>query len=215
MQLKRLTIFMMGVLLSVSTAQEVQTPGMDNGKKDLKIGDIAPSWALMYAPAKFEFSKTWSVEEGKRLRLFSSQPDRHLLLLSFFATWCTPCMKELPILEEIYQKYKDERIKFFLIDITEATRNNPGLENMPKAGPFLQEKGVTMQILYDTRGTVMKRYNAQTLPRLFIVDGNQIVQMARRGFHEGEEEQFKKELSEMIEALLAELPEAKNGSGKS
>ncbi|MBC8345005.1 MAG: TlpA family protein disulfide reductase [Candidatus Marinimicrobia bacterium] len=196
---------------SIFGQAEANTPGMKNGdEKDLKIGDVAPSWALMYGPGQFEFLKNWSEEEGKRLRKFTTQPDRHAVLMSFFATWCQPCMKELPILEEVYQKYKNERIKFFLVDITEATRTNPGYEDMPKAGPFLKKKGVTMQILFDTRGTVMKRYNAQTLPRLFMMDGNRIITQTRRGFHAGEEEKFTKELSEEIERLLAELPPPKN-----
>ena len=153
-------------------------------KPELGVGDEAPTWALMYAPGKFEFLRNWSevkidpkTGKEKKLRLNVSQPDRHAVVMSFFATWCKPCMKELPILEKVYQKYKDKRVKFFLIDITEATRNNPGTvygmsyKDVPKAGPFLKEKGVTMQILYDNRGTAMKRYNAETLPRLFMADG--------------------------------------------
>ena len=138
--------------------------GQDAEKTDLEIGDVAPTWALMYAPGKFEFLRNWSevkidpkTGKDKKLRLNVSQPDRHAVVMSFFATWCKPCMKELPILEEVYQKYKDERVKFFLIDITEATRNNPGTvygmsyKDVPVAGPFLKEKGVTMQILFDNR----------------------------------------------------------------
>jgi len=213
MRLKRISMLIIGLLVSgVVGQEEAKMPGTGNiDEKDLKVGDIAPSWALMYAPGKFEFLKNWSEEDGKRLRKFTSQPDRHAVLMSFFATWCQPCMKELPILEDVYQKYKDERIKFFLVDITEATRTNPGYEDMPKAGPFLKKKGVSMQILFDTRGTVMKRYNAQTLPRLFMMDGNRIISQTRRGFHAGEEEKFTKELSEEIERLLAELPPPKNG----
>ena len=204
-----LLVFMMTIIVAQDVAK---TPGMESGDdNDLKVGDIAPSWALMYAPGKFEFLKNWSEEEGTKLRKLATQPNRHAVLMSFFATWCQPCMKELPILENVYQEYKDERIKFFLVDITEATRNNPGYGDMPKAGPFLKEKGVTMQILYDTRGTVMKRYNAQTLPRLFMMDGDRKLTFLRRGFHEGEEEKFTTELSDEIERLLAELPEAKKG----
>ena len=204
-----LLVFMMTIIVAQDVAK---TPGMESGDdNDLKVGDIAPSWALMYAPGKFEFLKNWSEEEGTKLRKLATQPNRHAVLMSFFATWCQPCMKELPILENVYQEYKDERIKFFLVDITEATRNNPGYGDMPKAGPFLREKGVTMQILYDTRGTVMKRYNAQTLPRLFVMDGDRNLTFLRRGFHEGEEEKFTDELSSEIERLLAELPEAKKG----
>ena len=206
-------LILLGLMLSIVSAQnQAETPGMSSEEdKDLKVGEIAPSWALMYAPGKFEFLRNWSEEEGKRLRKMATQPNRHAVLLSFFATWCQPCMKELPLLEDIYQKYKNERIKFFLVDITEATRNNPGYGDMPKAGPFLKKKGVTMQILFDTRGTVMQRYNAQTLPRLFVMDGDRELTFLRRGFHEGEEEKFTNELSTEIERLLAELPEAKNG----
>mgnify|MGYP003972450663 FL=1 len=213
MKLKFVLMLIIGLWVSGVVGQEAaKTPGMGNGdEKDLKVGDVAPSWALMYAPGQFEFLKNWSEEDVKRLRKFTSQPDRHAVLMSFFATWCQPCMKELPILENVYQKYKDERIKFFLVDITEATRTNPGYEDMPKAGPFLKKKGVSMQILFDTRGTVMKRYNAQTLPRLFMMDGNRQLTLTRRGFHAGEEEKFTKELSEEIERLLAELPPPNNG----
>ena len=212
MKLKIIPILLV-FMITIVVAQDVaKTPGMESADdNDLQVGDIAPSWALMYAPGKFEFLKNWSEEEGTRLRKLATQPNRHAVLMSFFATWCQPCMKELPILENVYQEYKDERIKFFLVDITEATRNNPGYGDMPKAGPFLKEKGVTMQILYDTRGTVMKRYNAQTLPRLFMMDGNRNLTFLRRGFHEGEEEKFTNELSDEIERLLAELPEAKKG----
>ena len=198
--------------------------GQNTEKTDLEIGDVAPTWALMYAPGKFEFLRNWSevkIDEKtgkeKKLRLNVSQPDRHAVVMSFFATWCKPCMKELPILEEVYQDYKDDRVKFFLIDITEATRNNPGTvygmsyKDVPVAGPFLREKGVTMQILFDNRGTAMKRYYAQTLPRLFMVDGFRNVTFKKRGFpdEEGSEVKFKKDISAEIDRLLSELPPSK------
>ena len=210
---KLLMIMLSGLLLA-----------QDAEKKDLEVGDEAPTWALMYAPGKFEFLRNWSevkidkkTGKEKKLRLNVSQPDRHAVVMSFFATWCKPCMKELPILEEVYQKYKDERVKFFLIDITEATRSNPGTvygmsyKDVPVAGPFLKKKGVTMQILFDNRGPAMKRYNAQTLPRLFMVDGYRNVTFKKRGFPDGEgaDEKFKKDISSEIERLLGELPPSK------
>jgi len=210
---KLLMIMLSGLLLA-----------QDAEKKDLEVGDEAPTWALMYAPGKFEFLRNWSevkidpkTGKEKKLRLNVSQPDRHAVVMSFFATWCKPCMKELPILEEVYQEYKDERVKFFLIDITEATRSNPGTvygmsyKDVPVAGPFLKKKGVTMQILFDNRGTAMKRYNAQTLPRLFMVDGYRNVTFKKRGFPDGEgaDEKFKKDISSEIERLLGELPPSK------
>jgi len=175
----------------------------DDTTKDpgLKAGDLAPSWALMYAPGKFEFLKNWTVERDKNLRKFMSQPDRYPVVLSFFATWCVPCMKELPHLENVFQAYKNEKVKFFLVDITEATRTGEN-ENSPKAGPFLAEKGITIPILYDNRGVAKERYGAKTLPRLFVIDKFQIIREARQGFHEDED--LEGELSALIDELMAE-----------
>lgn len=168
----------------------------------LKPGDIAPTWALMYAPAKFEFLKTWTAERGERLRLFRSQPERHVVVMSFFATWCKPCMKELPHLQNLYEKYQGEKVKFFLIDITEATRRTPGYEAAPKAAPFLAKNGITIPILYDNRGVVKEKYGAKTLPRLFIIDKYRTIRMTRQGFREGED--FEGQVAALINQLLAE-----------
>jgi len=171
----------------------------------LKSGDIAPSWALMYAPAKFEFLKNWTVERGARLRKFKSQPNRHVVVVSFFATWCKPCMKELPLLQNLYEKYDGQRVKWFLVDITEATRTSPGFEDSPVAGPFLAKKGITMQILNDNRGVAKERYGAKTLPRLFVIDKFQTIRLTKRGFHEGED--FEGEIAAIVDELLVEAEE--------
>ena len=171
----------------------------------LKPGDIAPSWALMYAPAKFEFLKNWTVERGSKLRKFKSQPNRHVVVVSFFATWCKPCMKELPLLQNLYKKYDGQRVKWFLVDITEATRTSPGFEDSPVAGPFLAKKGITMPILNDNRGVAKERYGAKTLPRLFVIDKFQTIRLTKRGFHEGED--FEGEIAGIVDELLAEADE--------
>jgi thiol-disulfide isomerase/thioredoxin len=193
------------ITAALGIAQEVGevavVPGDTTKDPGLKPGDLAPSWALMYAPGKFEFLKNWTVERNLKLRKFMSQPDRYPVVLSFFATWCVPCMKELPHLENVFQAYKNEKVKFFLVDITEATRTGEN-ENSPKAGPFLAEKGVTIPILYDNRGVAKERYGAKTLPRLFVIDKFQIIREARQGFHEGED--LEGELSALIDELMAE-----------
>tara|TARA_Y100001935_G_scaffold70558_1_gene58975 strand:- start:651 stop:1298 length:648 start_codon:yes stop_codon:yes gene_type:complete len=203
--MKRQMIMMMILIGSVLMAQDREVavvPDDDSVDPGLKAGDIAPSWALMSGPGKFEFLKTWTEEKGKKLRKPMTQPDRHVVVLSFFATWCKPCMKELPHLQNLYEKYKGEKIKFFMIDITEATRTVKGLEDSPKAGPFLAQKGITMPILNDSRGVAKKRYGAKTLPRLYVVDKYRTIRLAKKGFDEGED--FEGELITVIDELLKE-----------
>ena len=201
--IKRLLVILIFSTIVLGQESEVAVvPDDTTTDPGLKIGDIAPSWALMSGPGKFEFLKNWTEVKGTRLRKPVTQPDRHVVVLSFFATWCKPCMKELPHLENLYQKYKDEKIKFFLIDITEATRTVKGLEDSPKAGPFLANKGITMPILFDSRGVAKERYGAKTLPRLFVVDKYRTIQLAKTGFDEHED--FEGELSAIIDRLYAE-----------
>jgi len=203
--MKRQMIIMMVLIGSVLMAQDREVavvPDDDSVDPGLKAGDIAPSWALMSGPGKFEFLKTWTEEKGKKLRKPMTQPDRHVVVLSFFATWCKPCMKELPHLQNLYEKYEGEKIKFFMIDITEATRTVRGLEDSPKAGPFLADKGITMPILNDSRGVAKKRYGAKTLPRLYVVDKYRTIRLAKKGFDESED--FEGELITVIDELLKE-----------
>ena len=203
--MKKQMIMMMVLIYSVLMAQDREVavvPDDDSVDPGLKAGDNAPSWALMSGPGKFEFLKTWTEEKGKKLRKPMTQPDRHVVVLSFFATWCKPCMKELPHLQNLYEKYEGEKIKFFMIDITEATRTVRGLEDSPKAGPFLADKGITMPILNDSRGVAKKRYGAKTLPRLYVVDKYRTIRLAKKGFDEGED--FEGELITVIDELLKE-----------
>lgn len=197
-----LMFFLCASLLIAQEREVAVVPDDESIDPGLKVGDIAPSWALMSGPGKFEFLKTWTEEKGKKLRKPMTQPDRHVVVLSFFATWCEPCMKELPHLQNLYEKYQEDQIKFFLIDITEATRTVKGLEDSPKAGSFLEKKGVTMPILYDSRGVAKKRYGAKTLPRLYVVDKYRTIRLAKKGFDEDED--FEGELSAVIDELLKE-----------
>lgn len=196
-----ITVMLVGFLLA-QTGEVAVIPDDETVDPGLKEGDIAPSWALMSGPGKFEFLKTWTEERGKKLRKPMTQPDRHVVVISFFATWCKPCMKELPHLQNLYEKYSNEKIKFFMIDITEATRTVKGLEDSPEAGPFLAKKGVTMPILYDSRGVAKKRYGAKTLPRLYVVDKYRTIRLAKKGFDEKED--FEEEVSAVIDKLLKE-----------
>jgi len=211
---KYIMTWVMGLgLFTIIFAQEHEISVPDTNGTEvaiLNIGDIAPSWALQEIPMgseppkmlNYEFLKTWTIEKDKRLRKFTTQPDRHVVLMSFFATWCKPCMKEIPHVQALYKKYAGEKIKFFLIDITEATRTIPGFEDYPKAGPFLKNMEISVPVLNDNRGVVKERYGVETLPRLFIVDKYQTIRLVKQGF--SEEENFEEELSEMIDTLLKE-----------
>jgi thiol-disulfide isomerase/thioredoxin len=175
--------------------------------EELEVGDEAPKFALRTLDGKYELLTRWT---GERLSRPASQPTRHVVLVSFFATWCQPCMKELPHLENLWQKYQDEDVRIFLVDITDATRSVPQYADAPQPKPFLEERGLTMPLLLDTYGMAMERYVPdKMLPRLFVLDKYRTIKLIKRGFNE--EEDFEGELSALIDELLLQDGEKNSG----
>ena len=205
--LRHVLIFAFFFMLSATT---INAQNKDENVKpeitQLKVGDIAPKFALRTLDGKYEMLTRWS---GEQLSRPASQPTRHIVLVSFFATWCQPCMKELPLLENLWQKYQKDEVRIFLIDITDATRSVAQYADAPKPGPFLKERGLTMPLLLDTYGKAMETYVPdRVLPRLFVLDKYRQIKLIKRGFHEGED--FEGELSKVIEELLKQDGEKKS-----
>ena len=189
---KSFSIMMLAVIPSFAFAQEAAEVGQ------LQIGDEAPRFALRTLDGKYELLTRWT---GEKLSRPASQPIRHVVLVSFFATWCQPCMKELPHLENLWQKYQEDDVRIFLVDITDATRSVPKYADAPQPEPFLKERGLTMPLLLDTYGMAMEKYVPdKMLPRLFVLDRYRTIRLIKRGFHEGED--FEGELSTLIDELL-------------
>ena len=112
-------------------------------------------------------------------------------------------MKELPHLENLWQKYQDQEVRIFLVDITDATRSVPQYADAPQPEPFLKERGLTMPLLLDTYGMAMERYVPdKMLPRLFVLNKFRTIKLIKRGFNEDED--FEGELSALIDELLEE-----------
>ena len=170
--------------------------GVDHNVKKIKEGDIAPNWSLRSESGSFEFLKNWTVKNNRKLRKPSIQPDRHVVLFTFFAAWCPPCVEQLQPLEEVFQKYKNEKIKFFIIDETDHTGNAAVTKSL------LADNKINIPYLEDN-WKVSRRYGIKGIPTIFIVDKYGIIQNIRVGFSK-EDQNLAAELSDIIDQLLLE-----------
>ena len=116
------------------------------------------------------------------------------VLFTFFATWCPPCVEQLQPLEEVFQKYKDEKIKFFIIDETEPTSDAPDTKTL------LSDKNINIPHIKDN-WKVARKYGIKGIPTIFIIDKFGTIQNIRVGFTK-EEENLVGELSEIIDQRL-------------
>jgi len=84
------------------------------------------------------------------------------VLVNFWATWCPPCRKEMPDLQALYDKYKDQGFVVLAISDEEAT----------KVAPFIGERKITYPVLLDPGGKVAQLFRVDGIPKSFVYDRN-------------------------------------------
>ncbi|MBI2460140.1 MAG: TlpA family protein disulfide reductase [Candidatus Rokubacteria bacterium] len=84
-----------------------------------------------------------------------------LVLLNFWATWCPPCVAEMPDLERLYREFKAEG--FVIVAVSIDTQGKKVV------APFWEKTGLTFPSLLDTSGEVATRYGVRVLPASFLI----------------------------------------------
>jgi thiol-disulfide isomerase/thioredoxin len=84
-------------------------------------------------------------------------------LVNFWATWCAPCVVELPTLDKLQAAMGGDRFEVLAVSVD--------LRGMEKVGPFWKEKGYRhLEILLDPRGRLMRDFGSRGLPTTFLID---------------------------------------------
>jgi peroxiredoxin len=98
--------------------------------------------------------------DGKMVRL--SDYKGKVVLVNIWATWCPPCVDEMPSMEKLYQKLKGENFEILAVSIDE-----PGLKAV---APFMKKSNLTFPALIDSEGTIKAVYEITGVPESFIID---------------------------------------------
>lgn len=154
----------------------------------ISIGEEAPLFAL--PNLKNEYIALRDIC-GEKLRKPWKNKQKHAVVISFFASWCQPCIAEIPHLEKIKEKFSEQSVKFYLINVGESKE---------KVSKFLKNKNISIDVLLDKYKKIAEKYDALTLPRLFVIDQNGFIQLEKRGFTSGDELEL--ELEILLNRLL-------------
>jgi thiol-disulfide isomerase/thioredoxin len=123
-----------------------------------------------------------------------------VVVLDFWATWCGPCRRELPELEQIYERFaKRPDVAFYAVD---AARG----DTPEQARRFFHQHGYRLALAYDRAEEVQKLLAVSGLPSLLVLDRAGRIRLRHVGFVGAENLTGK--LTSLIDTLLAESPEA-------
>jgi cytochrome c-type biogenesis protein len=96
-----------------------------------------------------------------------------VVFLNFWATWCPPCKKEIPDIEELYQEYNLNKDDVVFLGVTnpksEAYPNNQD-EKKDDIIAFLDDNGYTFPTVFDETGELLQNYNISAFPTTFMID---------------------------------------------
>ena len=110
------------------------------------------------------------------------------IVISFFATWCKPCMRELKAIHELYQDWQDDYgVEMYIVSIDQG-------QDVQKVAPLVNGYGWDYHVLLDPNGTLKRAMNVQNVPHLFVLNRKGKVVFQHTGYTEGDEAEISKYL---------------------
>ena len=122
---------------------------------------------------------------------YSDLKGEKVTVIDFWATWCQPCVRSLPLMNEMAEAYRSKGVNFIGISID-------GPRNQSKVKPFITSRGITYPILKDVNSEVMAELNVTAVPTLIIYDAQGEMVMFHEGFKPGDEDLIREEIDNIL-----------------
>lgn len=128
--------------------------------------------------------------EGKSVRLDTLSNQGKPMIVSFFATWCKPCNRELQAINEVYADWQEETgVKLIAVSIDQA-------QNINKVKPLVDEHGWPYEVLLDPNGDLKRALGVQLIPYVMVLDGTGTIVFKYNGYTDGAEEELYEKVKE-------------------
>ena len=124
---------------------------------------------------------------GTNLKL--TEQRGKIIVINFWASWCGPCRKEMPVLQKFYDKYQDLGVSVWGVNVEQE--NQAGRD-------FLADLNLSFPILFDASNTISAMYQVEAMPTTIIVDRDGLVRYAFKGYKPGYEKKYAKAIKKLI-----------------
>ncbi len=195
------------VLVSIAFAVSAVPAFAKEGAPDSLVGKEAPNLSgqgtsgrlvnLQQMRREVEFLKD---ADGKLIKepsgRYKTKVTNYVIVLNFFATYCVPCVKEIPTFNKIATAYPAKPIRFVYVNVD--TEKTPA-----EVKDFAQSKGVTVEMMFPSVSHAVKTYQIEALPRIVVIDTAGKVSTIISGFQD--------DLAAQIDQIVKPLLLAGNG----
>ena len=129
--------------------------------------------------------------QGDAFNISELNNDGSPIVISFWATWCKPCKKELNNISEVYEDWQEETgVKLVAIS-TDDTRS------MSKVAPYINSSDWEYEIYLDPNADLKRAMGVSTIPHTFLLNGKKEIVWHHRGYVEGDEEELYNKIVEL------------------
>ena len=130
--------------------------------------------------------------DGNAVNTAELSNDGKPFVISFWATWCKPCQRELKAIHEVYPDWQDETgMKLIVVSIDEA-------QNAERVKTTIDGRGWEYEVILDPNGEFKRQMGVQNPPHTFIVDANGNIVWNHQGYTDGCEEEIIEKIRELI-----------------
>lgn len=144
----------------------------------LSTGIITPSQLQASTMEKADYNMRLRTLDGKILN-FEDYKNK-VIFINFWATWCAPCIAEMPNIQSLYDKVDSENIKFVMISLD---------QNSEKARKFIEKKGFTFPV-YEPVGYLPDVYYASEIPTTFVISPEGLIVTKNVGMANYDKKEF-------------------------
>lgn len=117
--------------------------------------------------------------------------DGKPIVINFWATWCSPCKRELNNIADMYEEWVEETgVKLVAISIDDS-------RNMAKVAPYVNGQGWEYDVYIDPNQDLKRAMNVNNVPHTFLLDGNGNIVWQHNSYAEGDEEELFKKIQKL------------------
>jgi peroxiredoxin len=113
-----------------------------------------------------------------------------VVIINFWATWCSPCQEELPEFEKLQQRYRERGLKILTISVD----SNP--ENVRT---FIKKNDLKLTTLWDHKKRLAAAYNVEAMPSTYLIDRYGVVRYVHKGFSRAAFKKIEAETNELLD----------------